>query len=86
MENLTGLSVKPKTWDSLQRIKLKFIIISMKRKTMIIIVAVAFAIIGVVALITFLSKDNRRGIDCMPPMSKSEQKCLNEGKCFCETY
>lgn len=27
-----------------------------------------------------------QGIDCMPPMSESEQACLDSGRCYCETY
>ncbi len=27
-----------------------------------------------------------RGIDCMPPMSAEEQQCLDDKKCYCETY
>ena len=30
--------------------------------------------------------DEPNGIDCMPPMSASEQACLDSGRCYCETY
>ncbi|MBR5419164.1 hypothetical protein IK110_02860 [Candidatus Saccharibacteria bacterium] len=51
---------------------------------------VLLAVLGIllaalaIAVIVFLSKP--RGIDCMPPMSESEQACLDSGRCYCETY
>jgi len=63
----------------------------MKNKRIIIcsVILCLIAIIVVIFVLVFAKKSplaGPRGIDCMPPMSADEQKCLDSGECVCETY
>ena len=67
-----------------------------RSKKIIIRVIIVLAIIAAAVSIIVLKyqrqtprievKSMVRGIDCMPPMSPSEQECLDKGECYCATY
>ena len=66
--------------------KVKVYNIYMKKNTGIIIAVIIVFVVMMAAIILVFSLGERREIDCMPPIPESDQKCLDEGKCFCATY
>lgn len=51
-----------------------------------IFVAIAVLVAVLVVIFVVIRGNNRREIDCMPPMSASEQDCLDKGECYCATF
>ena len=50
------------------------------------LVLIAITFICIASVLIYKGYIEVRNIDCMPPLEKSEQECLDKGRCACVTY